>query len=72
LARRQQITQIDNVIVKNTNIAPFGSFDVGDEIRVQGTTDWMGVDVWCRILSMTINPDESDMFGLSIMRTDWY
>lgn len=71
LARRQQLTQIASVVVRHTSMAPIGSFGVGDEIRVQGMTDWSAFDVWARILKMTIDPDVPDAMVVDLERTDW-
>lgn len=72
LARRGQLLSIDQVIVRNTpSMAPFGSFQVGDEIRIQTETEWMPIDWWCRVTSMTISPEEPDLMALTVFRSDW-
>jgi hypothetical protein len=70
LAYRQQLTQVKTVAIRESQMAPIGSFGVGDEIRVQGMTDWMDVDVWARVLSLSITPDAPDIMGAQLMRTD--
>lgn len=72
LARRQQLLQINELVVRNTPMAPLGSFGVGDEIRIQASTDWIAnIDLWCRVTSMTINPQKPDLMALTVMRSDW-
>lgn len=67
LAFRQQITKIKSVVVRNHPMAPIGSFGVGDEIFVQGMTDWMDLGVWCQVLSLTITPENPDLMSMSVM-----
>jgi hypothetical protein len=72
LARRNQVINLDSLVVRNTPHAPLGSFAVGDEIRLMGSVDWMDtLDMWVRITSMSINPEKPDMMGLSVVRSDW-
>lgn len=72
LARRQQLTQVQDIVIRNTGLAPYGSFNPGDEIRVSGMTHWAPFDLWARVASMTINPDHPDLMQARIVRTDWY
>lgn len=67
---RQQLTQVKTVAIRESQMAPIGSFGVGDEIRVQGMTDWMDVDVWARVLNLTTTPDDPDIMTAQILRTD--
>lgn len=71
LARRQQLTQITDIAIRNTSMAPYGSFVVGDEIRVQGLTDWSPFDIWARVTSLSITPDQPDLMTASLLRSDW-
>jgi hypothetical protein len=71
LARRNQILQLSEVAIRNTGMAPIGSFMVGDEIRVQSATEWNPIDMWCRITQLDVEPDNPDMQVASLMRTDW-
>jgi hypothetical protein len=72
LARRQQLTQITDIVVRNSGLAEFDAWGVGDEIRVQGMTDWSPFDLWVRVLNRTIRPDNPDLVAARIMRTDWF
>lgn len=47
---------IDSLDVIDHGLAPFGTFDVGDEIRVAGDAGWVDVDMWVRVLEMTVVP----------------
>ena len=71
LARRQQLTQLSEVVVRNSDMAPYGSFGVGDEIPVAGMTDWSPFDVWARVTQLTVRPDVPDLMIVSLMRSDW-
>jgi hypothetical protein len=72
LAQRQQLTQVTDIVIRNTGLAPYGSFGPGDEIRVQGMTDWAPFDLWARVTRLVVNPDNPDFMQATIMRTDWY
>lgn len=71
LARRQQLLQVTDFVVRNHPMAPIGSFNVGDEIRLQASTDWVDLDMWCRVVSIGINPEKPDMMSVSVLRSDW-
>ncbi len=58
LTRRQFPNYWESIIVNmyHSN-APFGSYDVGDIIRVQGVMPWVGeVDMAHRIIAMSVDP----------------
>lgn len=46
--------------------APLGSFDVGDQIHVTGSTGWVDLDRWVRIVALRIRP-EIDRVGLTVV-----
>lgn len=73
LARRNQVIQLDTFVIRNLpSHAQFGSFSVGDEIRVMGKVDWMDVvDMWVRIVSLSITPEKPDFCVVSVIRSDW-
>ena len=50
--------------------APIGSYDVGDEIRVQGDTGWADIDLWMRVTAIGISPEAGDAASLSLIRSD--
>lgn len=71
LARRQQLLQLSQVLIRNTGLAPLGALSVGDEIRVQADTDWMSFDIWCRVIKLEIDPEKPDLMVASLVRSDW-
>lgn len=71
LAWRQAMPQITELVVRDMDNAPFGSFDVGDEVRlIDQTGRWAGtIDMWVRILSIT-ETTESATATLTVTRAD--
>jgi hypothetical protein len=69
LAGRAGILDITSVTVTDHPNARFGSFGVGDEIRLTGNAGWFDVDMWGRITSITTSP-ESGECTLEILRTE--
>lgn len=70
LALRKSIEDISTVIVSNHPNAPVGSYQVGDEILLQGPLDWHELSMWVRILSITVTPEAGDAVTLSVTRSD--
>lgn len=71
-ARRslQNYRGLDNlteITVRQSHSAAIGSWDIGDEILVQGDGGWKDIEVWCRIVSSTISPDDSDNAVLTLV-----
>lgn len=51
---------IKTVIVVDHPHAPFGSYGIGDVIRLTGFAGWAGeIDMWLRITSLTVDPSTS-------------
>lgn len=69
LALRTDIETITSISVVDHQHAPFGSFDIGDEILVQGDFGWLDVYEWHRITSMTISPNNR-VRELTLLRSD--
>jgi hypothetical protein len=61
---------ITEIVVRDHQHAPLGSWGVGDEIRVQAETDWTDFDQWARVLSSTISPESGEAATLTIARVD--
>lgn len=61
---------VTSLRVKNHSNAPFGSYEVGDEVMYSGRHEWGNVALWVRIVSMTVNPDDGDDVVLSVVRAD--
>lgn len=70
LNRRQGLADITEVTVRDHPHAEIGAWVVGDEIRVQGELGWQDIDVWCRVISSTISPEEGDAAQLTLLRSD--
>lgn len=67
---RQQLEDFTNVIVRDHPHAHLGSYNVGDEVFVEGRTGWMEIGAWCRILSRTIRPQQPGVAELTLVRSD--
>lgn len=70
LRSRLTLTNTPSVAVRNTPSTPLGAWGVGDEIRIQVEQDWRGVDLWYRVLSMTITPEAPEIVTMDLLRTD--
>lgn len=70
LSLRRAEPTIGEVVIREHDNAPIGSFEVGDEIPVIIKSDWYDIDSWVRIVSKTIYPDQADVAKLKVVRTD--
>lgn len=51
---------IDSLTVIDHSLAPLGTFQPGDQIRVTGSAGWANdLDLWVRILELTSTPDDN-------------
>ncbi|MEU5978441.1 hypothetical protein [Streptomyces sp. NPDC047315] len=65
LLGRTGVLQIPLIQVINHPNAKFGSWQLGDDIRVQVDLPWVGkIDVWHRIVSEEISADDTCLLGL--------
>lgn len=71
LQRLSQNVQLSGIAIRNTPSAAFGSFGVGDEIRVQASTPWQDYDMWVRITRLSLQPDSPDLMTADVFRSDW-
>ncbi|MEW1565825.1 hypothetical protein AB0454_22900 [Streptomyces sp. NPDC093509] len=55
-AWRQILGQVDQVVIRNTTAAPFGSWQVGDDVYTRIHNQWGSYTGWCRITGWTIRP----------------
>jgi hypothetical protein len=55
-AWRQTLGSVEQVTIRNTTAAPFGSWQVGDDIYVRIHNAWTDYTGWCRITGWTIKP----------------
>lgn len=67
---RARLDDVDSVVVRDHPHARLGAAKVGDEIRIEGQGDWVGVDMWVRILSIAFQPENGNVAEYTIARTD--
>lgn len=67
---RARLDDLDTLVVQDHPHARLGSVKVGDEIRVEGEGDWLGLDVWVRILSISYQPENGNIAEYRVARTD--
>ncbi len=70
LAKRQNTTHVRSLRARNTGNARLGAARTGDEIRVQAETEWIDVDLWCRVVSIGTNPNDPEMMTFGLKRSD--
>lgn len=67
---RRNLDDLNTIIVQDHPNARLGAAKVGDTIRIEGQGDWLGVDMWVRILSIAYQPANGNVAEYSIARTD--
>lgn len=70
LAWRNDLTDLTDVYVRNTPMAPVGAIEPGDEILLQGDTEWLTLDVWVRVISKKYNPADNSGAALTVVKSD--
>ncbi|MGW2384398.1 hypothetical protein [Streptomyces sp. NPDC001658] len=55
-AWRQSLGTVEQVTLRDTDAAPFGSWSVGDDVYVRIHNAWTSFTGWCRITGWTIKP----------------
>lgn len=72
LAIRQPIEELSEVRIIDHPNARLGSFEVGDDILVQGDLPWLSdFAIWCRITSYTVQPEGGEgLATLTLARSD--
>ncbi|MGW4270881.1 hypothetical protein ACWEGQ_00585 [Streptomyces seoulensis] len=53
---RQILGSIDQITIRNTAAAPFGSWQVGDDVYTRVHNAWTDYTGWCRITGWTMKP----------------
>ncbi|MFI1161355.1 hypothetical protein [Streptomyces sioyaensis] len=53
---RQTLGTVAEITVRNHPAAPFGSWQVGDDVRVRVNNPWTSFAGWCRITGWTMRP----------------
>jgi hypothetical protein len=61
---------VEEISVWDHKNARLGSWVEGDEINVRGDSQWMDLDIWCRVVATTVTPEEPEVAILTLMRTD--
>lgn len=56
LAWRQVLGSTDEITIRDTGAAPFGSWSVGDDVYTRIHNSWTDYTGWCRITGWTIKP----------------
>lgn len=64
--RRSGIREIRELVVTDHEMAPVGSFDVGDEIRVVGRSGWDTIDTWVRVVRITVSPEDMSTMRIEV------
>ena len=53
---RQVLGSVDQITIRNTTAAPFGSWQVGDDVYTRIHNAWTDFTGWCRITGWTVKP----------------
>lgn len=67
---RSKIDDVTSVLAQDHPNAGLGDAQVGDEIRIEGRGDWIDVDMWVRILAISMEPENGNVAEYTIARTD--
>lgn len=70
VGRRKHAFTVSQITVADHPHARPGSYNVGDEIRLQSKNGWAPMDIWVRVLSISRSPSRSSDSLLTVMRTD--
>jgi hypothetical protein len=58
------------LVIQDKGSAPFGSYDVGDEIRYSGDHDLGVIDIWVTVLKLTAHPESGNDLIATVVRSD--
>ncbi|MEU9014238.1 hypothetical protein AB0D12_31615 [Streptomyces sp. NPDC048479] len=56
-AWRQNLGAVDEITIRDTRSAPFGSWQVGDDVYTRIHNAWTDYTGWCRITGWTVKPN---------------
>ncbi|MET9436864.1 hypothetical protein [Streptomyces sp. NPDC006551] len=56
-SQREHLGTVEQITLRNTPAAPFGSWQVGDDVYTRVHNAWTSYTGWCRITGWTIRPD---------------
>ena len=68
LTKSRDMVYFDSFQAYDHPNAPFNSWGIGDEIRVQTFSGFEKLDRWVRVTEISINPEESDIIDVSVVR----
>lgn len=55
-AWRQTLGAVEQVVIRDTTAAPFGSWQVGDDVYTRIHNSWTSFTGWCRVTGWSIKP----------------
>ena len=67
---RARLEDIESFVVRDHPNAPLGAVQVGDEIRIEGQGDWIDLDMWVRVLGISVQPATGNVAEYTVARTD--
>lgn len=67
---RSRVGELGSIVVIDHPMAPLGSAGLGDEILVEGKTDWGPVSIWVRITGISFQPANGKAAEYQIERAD--
>ena len=70
LAIRYAVEDVTDIVLMDHPHAPMGSVELGDEILLEGETGWADLEMWCRVIGRTLNPDTGNAMVLTVIRSD--
>lgn len=69
LAWRTGKDDVTSLTMRDHHHAPIGALELGDEILIQGKTGWKDLNMWVRVTSITISPDDAESIQLDVVRS---
>lgn len=70
LAMRTGFPEVTEISVRESDNAPIGSWNEGDEVELFTDGEWGSQVAWYRILSTTLAPEDLSVAKLAVMRAD--
>jgi len=67
---RSKLGDVDRIVVIDHPMAPLGSAGLGDEILLEGKTDWGDISLWVRITGISYQPENGKAAEYTVQRAD--
>lgn len=67
---RSKLDDISSFTVINHPNAPLGAAQVGDLIAIDGQSDWIDIDMWVRVMTISYSPEDSSKATYGVLRVD--